>query len=361
MNTNIRKATKRSVSAIIAVSVIAAMLLALFPAMAGPGPYYATVMGTVTDTNDGEPIENALVVISFHGTEMSRLTDDEGKYKFTKVPECFCLKTIKVTKDGYRSETEDVAVSGVTVVDFELLFMELEPYEGTIMGTVTDNHDGTPMQGVHVELEYHGTVREVYTDSDGKYRFERVPICYCLKKVTATKEHYRPETKEVGVQAVTIVDFALWIEEQVPYDEGTVSGIVTDAETGEPIEGALVVIKHEGSIKETFTDEEGKYTLTGIPMCRCPKNIDVSAKGYISQEGSIAVDEDTIVDFALQPEDDDPVKSPIQLKDPRVFIAFPDDVGVPKPLQAGSLVHSGLVGASPTNLATGLYANFIKL
>jgi len=356
MNTNIRKTSKRSVNAIIAVSVIAAMLLALFPAMAGPGPYYATVMGTVTDINDDEPIEDALVEISFHGTEMSMLTDEEGKYKFMKIPECYCLKTIKVTKDGYRSETEDVAISGVTVVDFELLFMELEPYEGTVMGTVTDNHDGTPMQGVHVELEHDGTVREVYTDSDGKYRFDRVPECRCLKKVTANKEHYRPETKEVGVQGITVVDFELWVEEQVPHDEGTVSGTVTDADTGEPIEGALVVINHEGAIKETFTDEEGKYTLTGIPMCFCLKDIYVSAKGYISQEGSIVVDENTIVDFGLEPEDDEPVVIPNPIKDPRVFIAFRVNFGGSGPLQA---YPSGQVGASHANLATGLYAHII--
>jgi len=345
MITNIRNASKRSICAIIAVSVIATMLMALFPAMAGPGGTQATVMGTVTDMNNNEPIEGALVVISYHGTEMSMLTDEEGKYKFVNVPECFCLKTVKVTKDGYRPETEEVAVSGTTVVDFELLFMELEPYEGTVRGTVTDNHDGTPMQGVHIELEYHGTVRDVYTDSDGKYRFDSVPICYCLKKVTATKEHFRPETKEVGVQSVTVVDFQLWIEEQSPNNGGTVSGTVTDVETGEPIEGALVVIKHDGAVWKVLTDEEGQYTLTGIPLCFCLKDISVSADGYEAQETSIAVDEETVIDFELEIEDGSGIVIP----------NFPIRKA-PDEMRDRPFIMAGLAAASVGLVAMGYYA-----
>jgi protocatechuate 3,4-dioxygenase beta subunit len=301
MNANMRRATKRYVIGITAMTIIAMVFLSLLPATAGPGPIGATVMGTVTDTNDGEPIEGALVVIGYHGTDTSTLTDENGKYMFTNVPECFCLKTIKVTKDGYRPETDDVAVSGITVVDFELLFMELEPYEGTVMGTVTDNHDGQPMEGVQVTIEYHETLREAYTDSEGKYRFDQVPVCFCLKKVTATQEHFRPETKEVGVEGITVVDFQLWVEEKSPNDGGTVSGTVTDAETGEPIEGALVVVEHDGQLKKALTDGNGHYMVTGIEMCFCLKDITVSADGYGSQEASIAVDVDTVLDIALDP------------------------------------------------------------
>jgi hypothetical protein len=61
MKTNIRKASKRFASAIVVVSVIMAMVLALLPASAGPGQSQAAVSGTVTDINDGEPIEGVLV------------------------------------------------------------------------------------------------------------------------------------------------------------------------------------------------------------------------------------------------------------------------------------------------------------
>jgi protocatechuate 3,4-dioxygenase beta subunit len=95
MNVNIRRPSKRSVSAIIAISIIAVLFLSLLPATAGPGPMGATVMGTVTDINDGEPIEKALVVISYHGIQRSQLTDSNGRYSFMNVPECSASRTSK--------------------------------------------------------------------------------------------------------------------------------------------------------------------------------------------------------------------------------------------------------------------------
>ncbi len=309
MKENIRKASKRSVSAIVAISIIAVMFLALFPASAGPGPAGATVTGKVTDINDGKAIENAKVVISYHGIDRSVLTDENGKYTFMNVPECFCLKTIKVTKDGYRPETKEVGVSGITVVNFQLMTEEKEPYFGSIVGTVTDLENGEPLEDAKVVLEYHEYVRETFTDADGEYRFDEVPECFCLKKVTASKEHYSPESQEVGVSGETVVDFELMIEEQVP-STGTLHGTVTDASTGEPIPGALVEVTHEGMSWETLTDEQGGYILTEIEMCRCPKFVSFSAEGYESQEGSAAIGQDTEMNIALEPLEDQGSTSP---------------------------------------------------
>jgi hypothetical protein len=346
MNANTRNSSKRYVSAILVVFVISAMILGLLPASAGSGQNQAAVSGTVTDINDGEPIEGALVVISYHDTEMSRITDENGMYSFMYVPECFCMKAITVTKNGYRPESEEFAISGVMVLDFELLIMELEPYPGSISGIVTDYHDGKPLQGVQIVLAYHETFKEVYTDSDGRYEIGQVPECFCLKKVTATLEHFRPETREVAVQGVTVVDFELWIEEQSPNPDGTVRGMVMDAETGEPIIGALVMIGHDGvTVAETYTGERGQYIITGIDLCRCLKDISVSADGYEPQSGSIAVDEDTVVDFLLEPEEgnDDVVPLPVARE-------------APKSMRDRPYAMAGLTAASVGIAAMGYYA-----
>ena len=84
----------------------------------------------------------------------------------------------------------------------------------------------------------------------------------------------------------------------------------------------------------------------------------MSKEGYEAQKVSVGVNENTIVDFDLEPEEDDIVKSPSHMKGPRVIRGFPNRVGIPGPLPANP---SGLVGASHANLATGLYANFIIL
>jgi protocatechuate 3,4-dioxygenase beta subunit len=297
--------SKRTLSAIIAVAAIAMMLISLMPTMAIPGPGQGTVMGTVTDYHDGKPIEGALVKISYHGITKVDITDSAGKYRFTNVPECFCLKTINATKDGYRPESKDVGISGVTVVNFELWKEEQEPHMGTVMGTVTDYNNGEPLEGARVEISYHETIREVYTDSDGKYTFKHVPECYCLKKVTASMEHFRPESKEVGVSGVTVVDFELWKEEQEPH-MGTVMGTVTDYNNGEPIEGAHVEISYHETVREVYTDSDGKYKFDNVPECYCLKTINVTMKGYISESKEVGVSGVTVVDFELWIEEQEP-------------------------------------------------------
>jgi len=331
------------------------MFMAMLPAVAGPVPTGATVTGTVTDINDGEPIDNALVVISYHGIERSDLTDQNGRYTFRNVPECFCLKKVTASKDGYRPETKEVGVSGITVVDFELLLMEKEPYNGAIVGTVTDVNDGTPIDGAKVTLEHDGIVRETYTDSQGDYRFDEVPECFCLKKVTASKDHYATQSKDVAVSGITVVDFELMTEE-LPPDDGTLHGIVTDSATGGPIEGALVMLRHEGDEWSCLTDAEGYYELTGIPLCFCLKDVSVSADGYAGLETSLAVSDDTVADFNLEPvggkEDPGP--------GPRIVLGFPGVGTIPERISEHPVATTGLVGASVAILAAGLYARIVK-
>lgn len=432
MNRNVRKVSMRSATALVAMAAIAMMLFALVPAMAMPGPTSGTVVGTVTDEDTGEPIEDARVTISYHGITRTDMTDAngkysfnnvplcfclknisvykdgyedqskdvgvnkltvvdfelepaeggsnkpnhgsitgtitdinngepiqgakvlleyhdvlrtevtgaDGKYRFDDVPECFCLKNLTVTKDGYMTETAEVAVGGVTVVDFQLIFMELEPFEGTVMGTVWDYHDRQPLEGARVELEYHGTIREVYTDANGEYRFDQVPECRCYKNVSVTLKGYLPETKQVSVSGETVVDFELTIEEQEPGPTmGKLSGAVTDAATGEPIEGALVTLKYHEVTRTALTDAKGAYAFDDVPICFCLKQVSASKDGYETAFDAVAVDEDTRLFLALEPKPTDPPKEEPPIK--------PDDGGtdsVPGVVGAkeGPLMSKGL-------------------
>lgn len=174
---------------------------------------------------------------------------------------------------------------------------------GTVTGTVSDADTGDACEGATVTIEYHGILREDTTDDEGRYTFNSVPICFCLKTVTALKDGYETQSLDVGVSKMTVVDFQLVPDGgDDPYG-GTVTGTVTDAETGQPIEGALVRITHHGEVSEALTDEDGRYTVTGIPLCYCLKDISVSAEGYEGQEDQIAVGEETVADFQLEPDD----------------------------------------------------------
>jgi CBS domain-containing protein len=280
---------------------------ALVPDDGGGDETTAVLTGTVTDADTGEPIEDARMTLTYHDVSRKGLTDADGVYRFEDVPACFCLKNISASKDGYIDQSKEVGVSGVTVVDFALMIEELEPDTGTIVGTVTDLNNGEPLEGVLIELTYHDVLRTAYTDADGRYSFDQVPECRCLKTVKASLEHFRPESQDVSVHGVTVADFALMIEEQEP-PIGSLTGTVTDAATGEPIEGALVTLEYHDVSRTAVTDADGWFEFAEVDICRCMKALFASKDGYETWSEMVAIDGDTVMDIALEPVDgpDDP-------------------------------------------------------
>jgi protocatechuate 3,4-dioxygenase beta subunit len=308
-----KNVSRRNVTALVATSAIAMMLLALVPALADPGSPQAYIAGTVKDMNNGLPLEGALVVLSYDDIVLSTITGEDGQYMFDDLPPSIEGASIKVDKDGYRSESEVVDHRNITVVDFELLLMELEPFKGTIMGTVTDNHDGRPLGKVHMELEHHGILRNTYTDSNGRYRFDHVPECYCGKEVTATLENFRPESIWVNVSGVTIVDFELWIEEIEPLTR-IITGTVYDANTKDTIEGAQVKLSFTLLSYIVYTDTDGRYTFEGIPVAWEKVTLEVMMDGYQTVSRDIEFDNVNVVDFVLVPDENEPPQDKGTLK-----------------------------------------------
>lgn len=67
--------------------------------------------------------------------------------------------------------------------------------------------------------------------------------------------------------------------------QGTVTGTVTEAETGEPLPGATVQLVDEGT--GAASDAEGQYRITGVPAGE--QTIEVSFVGYQDEERTVNV------------------------------------------------------------------------
>ncbi len=78
--------------------------------------------------------------------------------------------------------------------------------------------------------------------------------------------------------------------------EGTITGVVVDAETGQPIEGAVILVEwtqakglpgmsytESYKVVEVVTDKEGKASIEGVsnPMVSAPR-VTVYKKGYVA-------------------------------------------------------------------------------
>jgi len=160
----------------------------------------------------------------------------------------------------------------------------LKPLPGTIIGTVTDASTDLPIAEANVTAgDYTNT-----TDAEGHYMITDVPPGDY--NITASASNYHSNsTSETVISGETItVNFEL-----TPLP-GAIAGTVTDALTGDPIEGADVTANgYSGT-----TDTEGHYTIQLPPRTY---TVTVSATKYVSQSKPATVTANTTrtIDFAL--------------------------------------------------------------
>ncbi len=101
------------------------------------------------------------------------------------------------------------------------------------------------------------------------------------------------------------------------FNDGTLSGYVNNTSMS-PIEGALVRVYFHGTYEENYTDANGYYHVTNIPICYCMKNATCSKDGYRTEWVLLSIDENTTHDFILMdnqppsaPEIDGPTVKPV--------------------------------------------------
>lgn len=82
--------------------------------------------------------------------------------------------------------------------------------------------------------------------------------------------------------------------------EGTISGVVIDAETGEPLPGASVFIADLGT--GSATDIEGTYSLEGIPEGSWAVRVSFVGYRVVEEEVEVTAGEDAEQNFSLQPD-----------------------------------------------------------
>jgi len=79
---------------------------------------------------------------------------------------------------------------------------------GSLSGYVNDISDN-PIEGALVRVYFHETFEEAYSDEDGYYFVDSIPICYCYKNATCSKEGYKTEWVLLAIYENTKHDFVL--------------------------------------------------------------------------------------------------------------------------------------------------------
>ena len=194
-----------------------------------------TITGSVTDAQDGSPIEGATVS---DGTRMAT-TDTSGKYTIVDVPP----GSYEVTagKEGYENVSSTVDVlSGTTVVaDFSLNQVVVA---GSVTGTVTDTEDGSAIPGVMVS----DGSRTAATDASGKYTLADVPPG--SYEVTASKEGYESITSSVTVASAATSEMDFSLSQKAPATDTMWIDSIGFVQNGKNLFMEVVVVTASGGL-----------------------------------------------------------------------------------------------------------------
>ncbi|QXE01927.1 S8 family serine peptidase [Terribacillus sp. DMT04] len=170
-------------------------------------------------------------------------------------------------------------VQGPTLPDGQADYTEIGPTALPVDATVTVQETG----------------RSVQTDSaDGSYRLMQAPGDVTLE---ASAYGFHSSTAPVTVSEGTAVTQNFTLN---PISEGTVTGKVTNAKTGEAVEGARVYVVEDAAVQPVETDENGIYTLSAYEGTYTLKITAASFKGA-ELEVTITADETAEENVKLEP------------------------------------------------------------
>ena len=158
--------------------------------------------------------------------------------------------------------------------------------EGTLSGYVTDtsmNH----MEGARIRVYFHETYEENYSDAFGYYHVTNIPICYCLKNATCSKEGYKTEWVLLSIDENTTYDFVLTSLSVPDLDcEGELYFV--DVEPGATVTGSFEVF-NKGD-PETLLDWE----IESYPDWGTWTFDPESGTGLTPEDGTVTVDVEII-------------------------------------------------------------------
>ena len=176
--------------------------------------------------------------------------------------------TGNVAEDTYALTVTGSEGALTDTADVDLTVETTQP--GNIKGTVVDQN-GHPVNDAEIELlQGASVVKEMETNSKGEYEFTNVNPGDCT--VRASKNGYLPDEKTVTLSSGGTETVDLVIE------LGTISGRLTDEETGDPIGDARVEIYGDGDLVDVITtDDNGRFS---VDLKLGTYDVTIKAKGH---------------------------------------------------------------------------------
>ena len=236
-----------------------------------------TVNGTVTDESTGEPLEDICVYAS-GASPITVHTDASGNYEIGGLSTGLyavdfydCRRRPVYFSEWYndRPDAESADLLAVTLKEkISGIDAALRP-RGIINGTVTDETTGEPLLDICVQTGPYVRFGPARSDASGRYALAVAPGDYIVRFYDCggrghLEEWYNDQPGSVLADAVTVVETqkAAGIDASLTLG-GSISGVVTDENTGEPLEGICASASWPSS-GSAGTDASGNYEIRGL-------------------------------------------------------------------------------------------------
>lgn len=259
----------------------------------------AELTGAVVD-DLGQPYPGATVTAQFTGGESrSATTDDEGLFRFEKLPAETALSL--TAQDGYGNSSKAVntrLASGVTRLKQALVL----PRDTSIRGVVRSADTGLPIDGAQVVLlgtgdsfgRQYSVQSSKVTDAGGAFDFSKLtPSGY---RIQISRDGFTPRVlNNVEPPQDLIVEMS---------PGAVITGTVSD-QGGNPIVGAQVSCDFRSEPAQYFhtdaiTDEMGYYVVKCQPESQ-HNTVSVIAPGFKSDSRTLVKSGSDKIDFSLAP------------------------------------------------------------
>lgn len=224
-----------------------------------PTPALYKVNGRVMDQD--KPLSGVKIMLS--GAKLdSTTTDAHGKYTFSNLPAAGSY-TITPQPGATMSFNPPSRSIDKLTKDESADFNLVPPVLYKITGQVLDT--GKPLRDVSIQLSDGSKVLPAKTDQNGQYAFNGLPAGGSYT-ITPSKPLvvFNPLSRSINkLTKDESADFTL--SKPVVYK---ITGQVMDASPGKPaggIKGVQVVLKGGAGTAPVTTDENGRYTFSGLP------------------------------------------------------------------------------------------------
>ncbi|MDQ1704220.1 MAG: hypothetical protein QOF18_586 [Frankiaceae bacterium] len=237
----------------------------------------AIVTGVVTGRTDGAPIQGICVraLRGIHVPAIQTTTDGSGHYRLPLPNDTYQLLFNDCrSTPAYLDQSRDLTVDGYT--QHELTEDAALELGGTITGQVTDENTGLPIAGICVS---DASYTSAHTGLDGTYTIPDLPtgntyilmFSECPFDGVVPHPYYATEFFDHSATMQTATRVAVQAPNTTVADEplveaGTITGTVTDAQTGLPLSGITVNAASPDTATSSGaeTGADGTFTLIGL-------------------------------------------------------------------------------------------------